>query len=426
MQPEDIRPHERPDRDRIVVTGMGLVTPLGIGVAPFWQGLATGRSAIGPATLFNAEGLACGVAAEVPSFEPQQFVESKEARKLSRASQFAVAAARMALDDARIVVDDQNRYEIGVLIANSSTSPPEIELSTKTYFERGPARLNPFHFAASLPHMPACQVTIQLGVLGHSSAIGTACAAGAQALGEAAEIIRRGDASVMLAGGSEATICRLTIASFLSLRALTTRSDLPPAAASRPFDAKRDGFVLGEGAGVLVLERLSDARERGARIYAELTGYASASDAYHITAPHPEGSGAARAISKALRRANIYPRQVDYINAHATSTPHGDIAETLAIKQAFGEYAYQIPISSIKSMIGHLTSAAGAVEAAATILTLQHGLVPPTINYEYPDPECDLDYVPNQARAAKLRIAMSNSFGFGGINSALVFQLLEP
>lgn len=411
--------------DRIVITGIGLVTPLGIGVAPFWQGLAAGRSATGPATLCDTTDLACAVTAEVPNFDPQLFIEAKEARKLSRASQFAVAAARLALDDAQLEVGDHNRYDVGVLIANSSTSPSEIEISTKSYFERGPHRLNPFHFAASLPHMPTCQVAIQLGLLGHSTAIGTACAAGAQAIGEAAAIIRRGDASVMLAGGSEATICRLTLASFLSLRALTTRTDIIPAAASRPFDAKRDGFVLGEGAGMLVLERLSDARERGAHIYAELIGYASANDAYHITAPHPEGTGAARAMSRALARAHRRAHEVDYINAHATSTPQGDLAETLAIKQAFGDYAYKLPISSIKSMIGHLTSAAGAVEAAATILALEHGLIPPTINYEYPDPACDLDYVPNQARPAPLRIAMSNSFGFGGVNSVLLFERVD-
>jgi len=258
-------------------------------------------------------------------------------------------------------------------------------------------------------------------LLGHSTSIGTACAAGSQAIGEAAEIIRRGDATVMLAGGSEATICRLTILCFYSLRALSTRNH-DPAGASRPFERTRDGFVLGEGSGVLVLEQLSHARARGAKIYAEIIGYGSTSDAYHITAPSPDGSGAARAMRRALARAHMRPEQVDYINAHATGTQSGDIAETLAIKEVFGEHAYSVPVSSTKSMIGHLTSAAGAVEAVATILALTNGFVPATINHEHPDPECDLDYVPNQARPAALEIAMSNSFGFGGINSVLVFK----
>ena len=412
----------QPDDQRIVVTGMGVVTPLGLGKETFWAGLVAGRSATGPATQCNLSDLPCRVVAEVPDFAAHDFMDHREARKLSRASQFAVAAARMAVADAHLTIDDSNREAIGTLVANSSTSPPEIEISTQAFFERGPSRINPFHFAASLPHMPACQVAIQLGLLGHSTSIGTACAAGAQAIGEAAEIIRRGDADVMLAGGSEATICRLTIASFVSLRALTTSAELPPAAASRPFDARRDGFVLGEGAGILVLERLSDARRRGALIYGELLGYGAAGDAYHITAPHPQGAGAARAMQRALTRAQLSPADIDYINAHATSTPAGDIAETIAIKQVFGEHAHRIPISSIKSMIGHLTSAGGAVEAAATLLALQHHLLPPTINYEYPDPACDLDYVPNTARPAPLTVAMTNSFGFGGINSALVFR----
>jgi 3-oxoacyl-[acyl-carrier-protein] synthase II len=269
--------------------------------------------------------------------------------------------------------------------------------------------------------MPSCQVAIQLGLLGYNTAIATACAASSQAIGEACEVIRRGDADVMLAGGTEAPICQLTLASFCAIRALSTRND-DPQGASRPFDATRDGFVLGEGAGVLVLERLSDARRRGAQIYAELIGYATTCDAYHVTAPHPAGDGAARAMQRALARARLSPQQIDYINAHATSTPAGDLAETLAIKRAFGEYANSVPISSTKSMTGHLTSAAGAIEAVATILALQHGLIPPTINLEQPDPECDLDYVPNSARPAALQIAMSNSFGFGGINGVLIFQ----
>src|SRR6266545_4419610 len=407
--------------NRVVITGIGVVTPIGIGADAFGRALIEGRSGVGRVTRWSADDLQCTIAAEVQDFEPRNYMDGKEARRLSRASQFAVAAAHLAVEDSGLIIDDTNRYDIGVLIANSSTSPPEIEATTQLLFEGGITRINPFHFAASLPNMPTCQVSIQLGLLGHSTSIGTACAAGSQAIGEAAEIIRRGDATVMLAGGSEATICRLTILCFYSLRALSTRNH-DPAGASRPFERTRDGFVLGEGSGVLVLEQLSHARARGAKIYAEIIGYGSTSDAYHITAPSPDGSGAARAMRRALARAHMRPEQVDYINAHATGTQSGDIAETLAIKEVFGEHAYSVPVSSTKSMIGHLTSAAGAVEAVATILALTNGFVPATINHEHPDPECDLDYVPNQARPAALEIAMSNSFGFGGINSVLVFK----
>src|SRR6266508_4336438 len=414
LQPALARLDQGDEDQRIVVTGMGLVTPLGIGIEPFWHNLAAGRSGVGPITLCDPGDSPSRIAGEVPGFEPRDYIEAKEARRVSRASQFAIAAAGLA-------IDDDNRYEVGALIANGSSSPADTELAARTLIERGFSKVNPFYITGSLPNMPSCQVAIQLGLLGYNTAIATACAASSQAIGEAAEVIRRGDATAMLAGGTEAPICQLTLASFCAIRALSTRND-EPQRASRPFDATRDGFVLGEGAGVLVLERLSDARRRGARIYAEIIGYAATCDAYHVTAPHPEGDGAARAISRALVRARISPQQVDYINAHATSTPSGDIAETLAIKRAFGEYANSVPISSTKSMTGHLTSAAGVMEAAATILALQHGLIPPTINYEHPDPECNLDYVPNTARPAELQIAMSNSFGFGGINGVLVFQ----
>ncbi len=412
---------DRDEDQRIVVTGMGLLTPLGTGIDSFWAGLIEGRSGVGPITLCDPGDSPARIAAEVSGFDPRDYLEAKEARRISRASQFAVAAARMALADSGLVVDASNRYEVGALIANGSSSPPDTELAARTLIERGFGKVNPFYITSSLPNMPSCQVAIQLGLLGYNTAIATACAASSQSIGEAAEVIRRGDAEVMLAGGTEAPICQMTLASFCAIRALSTRN-AEPERASRPFDATRDGFVLAEGAGVLVLERLSHARRRGARIYAEITGYASTCDAYHVTAPHPEGDGAARAITRALARARMSPQQVDYINAHATSTPSGDVAETLAIKQAFGEYAYSVPISSTKSMTGHLTSAAGAVEAAAVILALKHGIIPPTINYEHPDPACDLDYVRNTARQAALEVAISNSFGFGGINAVLVFQ----
>jgi 3-oxoacyl-[acyl-carrier-protein] synthase II len=423
-QPLLARVDSRDEDDRIVVTGMGVVTPLGIGLSAYWDGLAAGRSGIGPITLCDPGDSPVRIAGEVPGFEPREYMDAKEARRVSRASQFAVAAARMALLDSGLAIGDDNRHDIGALIANGSSSPPDTEQAMRTLIERGFNKVNPFYIAGSLPNMPSCQVAIQLGLLGYNTAIATACAASSQAIGEAAEVIRRGDASVMLAGGTEAPISQLTLASFCAIRALSTRNE-EPQRASRPFDAGRDGFVLGEGSGVLVLERLSDARRRGARIYAEIIGYASTCDAYHVTAPHPEGDGAARAIIRALARARISPQQVDYINAHATSTAAGDVAETLAIARAFGEYANSVPISSTKSMTGHLTSAAGAIEAAATILALQHGLIPPTINLEQPDPECNLDYVPNTARPANLQIAISNSFGFGGINGVLVFQKPE-
>jgi 3-oxoacyl-[acyl-carrier-protein] synthase II len=411
----------RNEDQRVVVTGMGVLTPLGIGLDIYWNGLAAGKSGVGPITLCDPGESTSRIAAEVPNFDPRAYLDAKEARRMSRASHFAVAAARMAVADARLTIDDSNRAEIGVLLGNGTTAPADTEAAMRTLIERGMGRVSPFYITSAIPNMPACQVAIQLGLLGYNTTIATACAASSQAIGEAAEVIRRGHATIMLAGGTEAPICQLTLASFGALRALSTRND-DPHHASRPFDAERDGFVLGEGAGVLVLEQLSHARRRGATIYAELIGYASTCDAYHVTAPHPNGDGAARAMARALQYAHIAPQQIDYINAHATATLVGDVAETRAIRQIFGEYAPSIPISSTKSMIGHLTSAAGAVEAAATILALKHNLIPPTINLDQPDPQCDLDYVPNEARPADLQIAMSNSFGFGGVNGVLIFQ----
>lgn len=421
IQPAFTHPSLGNEDARVVVTGIGLVTPLGIGVDSFWGSLVQGRSGVRRITLCNTEESTCTIAAEVPDFDPRAYLDAKEARRVSRATQFAIAAARLAVDDARLLIDASNRYDIGALIANGSSSPPDTEAAARVLFERGFSRVNPFYITSSLPNMPSCQVAIQLGLLGYNTTIATACAASSQAIGEAAEVIRRGDAIAMLAGGTEAPICPLTLASFCAIRALSVRNN-EPERASRPFDATRDGFVLGEGSGVLVLEQLSHARRRGATIYAEILGYATTCDAYHVTAPHPEGDGAARAMLRALAKARIGQQQVDYINAHATSTAAGDVAETLAIKHAFGEYASSVPISSTKSMTGHLTSAAGAIEAAATILALKHRMIPPTINYEYPDPACDLDYVPNTARPASLEIAMSNSFGFGGINGVLIFR----
>jgi 3-oxoacyl-[acyl-carrier-protein] synthase II len=406
---------------RIVITGLGLLTPLGIGVEAFWEGLAAGRSGVRRVAAFDVSDLPSQIAGDVPGFEPRDYLPAKEARRVTRASQFAVAAARLAVADAGLEISDGTREEFGVLIANGGSSPPETERMVIDLEQGGYDRMNPFHVAGSLPNMPACQVAIQLGLTGFISAISTACAASSQAIGEAAEVIRRGDARRMLAGGTEGPISRYCLAGFAALRALSTRND-DPAGASRPFDAGRDGFILSEGAGIVVLERLEDARQRGARVYAELIGYGSSSDAYHITAPDPDGRGAARAMARALARAGLTPESIDYINAHATSTSVGDTAETQAIKHVFGERAYQVPVSATKSMTGHMTSAAGAVEAAACILALTRGILPPTINQEQPDPACDLDYVPNQARPADVRVAMSNSFGFGGVNSVLILR----
>lgn len=412
---------DRPEDQRVVVTGMGLVTPFGIGVEPFWAGLEAGASAIARITLCDPAAFPCQIAGEVRGFQAQAFLEAREARHMSRSSQFAVAAARLALSDADLIVNEDNRDEIGVLLGCGSSSLPETELAIRTLIQRGPADISPLYIATALPHIPACQVALQLGLRGSTSSISTDAAAGAQSIGEAAAIIRRGDALVMLAGGTDASISQAALGGFCAMGALSTQNDNPPAA-SRPFDAQRDGFVPGEGAGLLVLEQLAHARRRGASIYAEVLGYASTCDAYSITAPDPHGDGAAQAMRRALQTARIGPQQIDYINAHAMSTPAGDIVETLAIKQVFGEYASIVPVSATKSMIGHLLAAAGAVEAAATILALQQSVLPPTINQEYPDPDCDLDYVPNLARPAAIQTAMSNSFGFGGINAVLIFR----
>jgi 3-oxoacyl-[acyl-carrier-protein] synthase II len=422
--PQPLIPDDQSEDGRIVITGVGVVSPFGVGIEPFWDGLVAGRSAVARISHFDPSGFPCQIAGQVPTFAPQEFMDAKEARRMSRSSQFAVAAARMAVEAAGLRIDAGNRDEIGTLVACGTISMPDVEQAVITMVQRGPMKISPFFIPAAVPNMPSSQVAIQLGLRGHISAISTACAASSQAIGEAAEVIRRGDAEIMLAGGAEAPITALSLGAFCVLRALSTQSNDDPSRASRPFDRRRDGFVSGEGAGVFVLERLSSARRRGAAILAELVGYGATADAYHVTSPDPDGHGAARAMRRALHRARLDPQQVDYINAHATSTPAGDVAETKAIKQVFGEYAHSVPVSSIKSMIGHLTGAAGAVEAAATVLAMQRGVIPPTINQDEPDPECDLDYVPNVARPASIQVAISNSFGFGGVNSVLAFRKL--
>lgn len=415
---------ENADR-RIVVTGIGVVSPVGSTLTDFWDSLSAGRSGVSYNNLVpNYRDYPCHTAGIVRGFDPHAFIEVKEARRMSRAAHFAVAAARMAVEDASLKIRRDNADEIGVVFGCGTTAFPETEHAMRVLIEKGGTKVSPFYITGALPNMPACQISIQLGLRGYNSTISTACAASAQAIGEASEVLLRGDAEVVLAGGTEASITELALAAFSSVRALSTHND-DPERASRPFDATRTGFVPSEGAAVLVLETLAHAKERGARIYAELLGYGVSSDAYHVTAPDPVGDGAARAMIRALRRSKVTPQQIDYINAHATATPVGDASETLAIKSVLGEYASTVAISSTKSMTGHLTGAAGALEAAATILALKHGLIPPTINYEVRDPACDLDYVPNVARKADLQIALSNSFGFGGQNATLVFRKLQ-
>jgi 3-oxoacyl-[acyl-carrier-protein] synthase II len=409
-----------PDQ-RVVITGIGVVSPFGVGLQPFWEGLRTGQSGIVPITLCDVSESPCKIAGEVPHFDPLVYLPPKIVRRTTRGTQFALVAAQLALTDARLTLPLADAEQTGVLIACGGTSYPETQQAIQTLLERGAARVSPLYIPMALPNMAAAQVAIQFGLHGYTSTISTACAAGAQAIGEAAAVIRRGDAEVMLAGGAEAPISEIGLASFNALHALSRWSD-DPARASRPFDLQRDGFVPGEGAAMLVLERLSAARAREAPIYAEVIGYGVSSDAHHVTAPDPDGYGAALAMRRALHHAHVSPQQVDYIKAHATGTPQGDIAETLAIKQVFGEYATSVPISAPKSMIGHLTGAAGAVEAAAAVLALRHNLIPPTINLDQPDPACDLDYVPHTAREAALQTVIANSFGFGGVNAVLVFR----
>ena len=412
-------------RQRVVITGMGAITPIGLTVDEYWSALIQGKSGIGPITFFDSEGYPTTIAAEVKGFEPKAYMDTKEARRMARFSQFAVAAATMALQDARIDLAVEDPEQIGVVLGNGNGGLPNIEEEMRTLLNRGGSRVNPFFMPMQLPNMAAAQISIRYGLKGYISTVITACAAGTQAIGEATEVIRRGKADVMVAGGTEATLSEIGLAAFCALRALSTRNH-EPARASRPFDKDRDGFVAAEGAGILVLESLDHALARGATILAEITGYGVSADAYHVVAPDAEGSGAARCMKLVLADAHISPAQVDYINAHGTSTPLNDMTETLAIKRVFGEAAYSIPISSTKSMIGHLLGAAGGVEAVACVKTLLDGIIHPTINYETPDPQCDLDYVPNIACRVPVRTVLSNSFGFGGQNACLVFQAYQP
>ncbi len=410
-----------PHAKRVVVTGLGAVTPLGLTHGEFWQNLVAGRSGIGPMTLCDPTDYPCRIAGQVNDFDPVQYIPAKESRRMARFTQMGLAAAGMAVENAGLNLDREDRDRIGVLLGNGNGGFPTIDEAMRVLVEKGGMRISPFFFPMILPNMAAATISRILGLKGYSSTVTTACAASTQSVGEAAEVIRRGAADVMVTGGTEAGISQLGLGGFSVMRALSTRNE-EPERASRPFDAQRDGFVPAEGAGILVLESLEHASSRGAPILAEIAGYGVSSDAFHPVQPDDDGAGAARAIRWALEDAGVGPADLDYINAHGTSTPLNDVSETRALKLALGEQAYHVPISSTKSMIGHALGAAGGLEAVACVSTIVHGMIHPTANYEVPDPECDLDYVPNQARAKDVNVVLSNSFGFGGQNACLVFR----
>ena len=409
---------------RVVITGMGAITPLGNDVETFWRNVVAGRSGVGSITLFDASAMKTRIAAEVKGFDPEAWFGRKEARRMDRYAQFALAATQQALQDARLDPAHVDRERVGVILGTGIGGIGALVQGVETLMTRGPDRISPFMVPMMLADTAPGLIAIAYGFRGPNMAVVTACASGTNAIGEAMHLIRRGDADVVIAGGAEAAILPVAVAAFNVMGAISTRNE-EPERASRPFDRTRDGFVMGEGAGILVLERLEHARARGARIYAEVVGYGTSADAYHITAPLENGEGAALAMRRALADAGLSPRDIDYINAHGTSTPLNDKSETQAIKAVFGEAAYDVPISSTKSMIGHLLGAAGAVEAIVCIRAITDGVIPPTINYEHPDPECDLDYVPNVARRRPVRMAMSNSFGFGGHNACVIFRRYE-
>jgi 3-oxoacyl-[acyl-carrier-protein] synthase II len=409
------------ENNRVVITGLGVVCPLGLNVAESWEALVAGKSGVERITLFDPEGFETQIAAEVKGFDPNNYMNSKEARRNDRFSQMAVAASLEATQQAKLKIDESNRNDIGVIIGSGIGGLTTLFEQTKVLLERGPGRVSPFLIPMMMPNIASAQSSITLGARGPNFCTTSACSSGSDAVGIAFETIKRGDAKVMVTGGSEAIINPIGVSAFNALNAISTRND-EPHLASRPFDAERDGFIIGEGASALVLESLDHAKKRGVRILAEMLAYGSSADAYHITAPLEGGEGAAVALQRALEKAGLKPTDIDYINAHGTSTPLNDVTETRALKRAFGDYAYKVPISSTKSMMGHLVGSAGAVEAAICVLVIGNGLIPPTINLTHPDPECDLDKVPKTARQAKVRTALSNSLGFGGHNSVLIFR----
>jgi len=409
---------------RVVVTGLGAITPLGLDVPTTWQGLIEGRSGAGPITRFDASNLDVRIACEVKGFDPRNYLDHRDVRRTDRFTQFALAATGEALRDAGISAGKVDGARVGAIIGTGIGGILTIVDTIHAFDERGPARMSPIAVPMVMANAAAAQIAINHGFRGPNYCVVSACATGNAAVGEAMETIKRGDADVMVSGGAEAALVAFAIASLANAGALSKRNE-DPAGASRPFDATRDGFVFGEGAAVLILESLQHARRRGARIYAEVAGYAATSDAFHITAPAESGEGAARAMQIALAKAGLRPEDVDYINAHGTSTPLNDKSETDAIKKVFGAHAYKVPVSSTKSMTGHMIGAAGCIEAVVCVLTLLHGIIHPTINYHHPDPDCDLDYVPNTARRANVRVALSNAFGFGGHNACLVLKKWE-
>ena len=411
---------------RVVITGMGVITALGSDLDSFWDGLLAGRSGIGPITHFDASRLACRIAGEVTAFDPEDFMPSKEARRMSRCSQMGMAASMLAAADAGLATPLANSEEVGVYVGTAVGGVDRLDEGIQNFRSNGAGRVNPFSAPSVLPNMPAFHITHQFGALGPNSTITTACAAGTQVIGEAADVIRARRANVIIAGGTESVITDFAIAAFLAMRALPTGFNDDPQHASRPFDSRREGFVLSEGAAFLILEDYEHACARGApHMYAEVAGFASSSDAYHVAAPDPTAGGAIRTMKWALQSAELEPHQVDYINAHGTGTPANDTVETLAIKRTFSEHAYDIPISSTKSMLGYPLGASGAIEAVACALTIQRGMIHPTTNHELPDPECDLDYVPGRPREADVKIALSNSFGLGGQNACLVLKRVD-
>ncbi len=407
-------------KTRVVVTGLGAVTPVGNSVPEYWRAVCEGRSGVGPITRFDAKRLDTRIAAEVKGFDPLRVIEKKEVKKLDLFLQYALTAGVEAVEDAKIDFAQVDSTRAGSLVGSGIGGILSVLEWHRVLLERGPSRISPFFIPSLIVNMASGQLSLRYKLKGPNSSVVTACATGNHAIGDAFRIIQRGDADLMLAGGSEALIGELPLAGFGQMKALSTRND-EPTRASRPFDAERDGFVPGEGAGIVVLESAEHAIRRGARIYGEVVGYGATADAYHMTAPDPDGDGAMRAMAGALRDAGLRPEDIGYINAHGTSTPYNDKTETLAIKKVFGD-ASRVPVSSTKSMIGHLLGAAGGVEAVVTVLALHHGLLPPTVNYEFPDPECDLDYVPNVARKVEVDAALSNGFGFGGTNATLAFR----
>jgi len=409
---------------RVVVTGLGLITPVGNSVEATWSALMAGRSGVDVIKKFDTEKFPVRFAAEIKDFDPLNFVEKKEARKMGAFIHYAIAAADEAIKDSGLVITDENAEQVGTYISSGIGDFWAIEREHSKLLNDGPGRVSPFFIPSAIVNLAAGQVSIRHGAKGPNSATATACAAGAHAIGDSFKIIQRGDADVMICGGAESAITPMSVAGFAAMRALSTRND-DPAHASRPFERDRDGFVIGEGAGLVILEELETARRRGARVYAELVGYGMTADAFHITMPDETGSGAIRVMQKALKDAGAEPEAVGYINAHGTSTPYNDKFETMAIKKTFGEHAYRLAVSSTKSMTGHLLGAAGGIEGVFSVLAIHRGILPPTINYVNPDPDCDLDYVPNEPREARVDYALSNSFGFGGTNATLIFKRYE-